>query len=87
MPHAASGQLQRYRMSNPKVVGFNAARGKWSVATSKDEACINVGIKGFNAARGKWSVATGSFTFTTWEKLVSMPHAAGGRLQLQMVTQ
>ena len=35
MPHAASGRLQHSRLSlwNQLKSGFNAARGKWSVAT------------------------------------------------------
>ena len=36
---------------------FNAARGKWSVATLAEET-TDPSLKGFNAARGKWSVAT-----------------------------
>ena len=59
MPHAASGRLQR-QMTDTELleeIGFNAARGKWSVATTTTLLLL-VKIIGFNAARGKWSVAT-----------------------------
>ena len=85
MPHAAGGRLQLQktlplRMSNNC---FNAARGRWSVATFIIPLLEVTIICSFNAARGRWSVATlkGS-DIETREGFVSMPHAAGGRLQL-----
>ena len=61
MPHAASGRLQlvlkpirRHR----KLKSFNAARGKWSVATFLISRYKFPKRRSFNAARGKWSVAT-----------------------------
>ena len=41
-----------------KWVCFNAARGKWSVATLYNSLSRYLGGLSFNAARGKWSVAT-----------------------------
>ena len=62
MPHAASGRLQQYSMvmSGALVTCFNAARGKWSVATIVSAMVLGNCHGRFNAARGKWSVATAS---------------------------
>ena len=71
-------------VESPNILSFNAARGKWSVATSW---MITSWIKymSFNAARGKWSVATiKEFTVERVHGTVSMPHAASGRLQPQV---
>ena len=60
---------------------FNAARGRWSVATKQSQFITAIHYFRFNAARGRWSVATLLEASTVLELMVSMPHAAGGRLQ------
>ena len=89
MPHAAGGRLQHQYLflTGCFLLGFNAARGRWSVATGSMGGTHISGIMGFNAARGRWSVATCSTRSAQLQSgCVSMPHAAGGRLQRDVAT-
>ena len=49
---------------------------------------LSLSISGFNAARGRWSVATlCQLSYRSTDYVVSMPHAASGRLQHQNLYQ
>ena len=84
MPHAADGRLQ---LSDK--LSWREIKERWfQCRTRQMVGCNNLVNKlknklaeSFNAARGRWSVATERFKMKVTKVIVSIPHAAGGRLQ------